>query len=676
MKFTKPFKPLLTLLVFSVLISCSIEKKMTKEFKLGKYQKVINYYTGVLEKQPSNGKANYYVAESFRLSNRIKQAEVFYAKASGPGINEDSVKLYYAKALQANGKYSEAREQLTDLETNAETDAMKKRATKELAGLQGLDKLNGKESFYKIKNLEAINTPFTEYAPSYLNGELYFTSSRANARIYEASGTPFTDIYKAETKGANVDVNTIKALPEFINDSNVNEGCVTFTPDGRTMVFAKGNTGKKKGAADVDLYISRFRNGVWGEPTLVNINTPANWESTPAFSPDGRTLYFSSNRPGGFGGLDIYSAQMDSRGRFTRVKNLGADVNTAGAELFPYVAENGKMYFSSDGHSGYGQLDLFVVNRVNGKTVVENLGQPVNSTGDDFGIFLFRVDRGFFTSNREGGKGDDDIYTFVNEDPNLRVINYYLQGITYSLKEDSSREVLADTRVTLLDQEGNVMQDFTTGNDGKFLFRVYENEDYTLAGETDGYIAKRQPFTTNGKSIPLTSVTELVTNITLDTIMVLDRKNVNKVFALKNIHFGLDSANINRASGKELDKLVELLNDNPDIAQIELSSHTDSIASRDYNITLSQKRAESTRNYLIKKGINENRIVAKGYGEDRPIARNTNPDGTDNPDGRARNRRTEFRILKMGAIVDKPTDEDFDEDKFFKKDELKKNNNN
>jgi len=648
---------------------------MTKAFKMGKYQKVIDYYTDVLQKDPNNGKANYYVAESFRRSNRIVLAEKFYERATGPGIDDDSVKLYYGKALQANAKYSEAREQFDQLQASAETEPMRKRAAKEIEGLRGLDKLDAKESYYKIKNLDAINTPFTEYAPSYMNGELYFTSSRSNARIYEATGTPFTDLYKAETKGANVDVSTIKALPDLINDSNINEGCVTFTPDGRTMVFAKGNTGKKKGAEDVDLYISRFRNGEWAKPTQININTPKNWESTPAFSPDGKTLYFSSSRPGGFGGLDLYSAQMDSRGRFGRVKNLGADVNTAGDEMFPYVAENGKMYFSSDGHPGYGQLDLFVMNRSNGKTVVENIGRPVNSTGDDFGIFLFRPDRGFFTSNREGGKGDDDIYTFVNEDPNLRVVNYFLQGITYTIKPDSTREILADTKVQLIDASGNVMQDFVTGNDGKFLFRVYDNENYTLTGEADGYIAKRQPYTTVGKSIPLESLKELLTNITLDTVVILDqKKNTRDIFRLKNVYFGLDSFNINPVSAKELDKLVDILSDNPDIAKIELSSHTDSIASRDYNITLSQRRAESTVSYLVKKGIDKNRLVAKGYGEEKPVARNTNPDGTDNPEGRARNRRTEFRILQVGPAQEKKTDDDFDEDKYFKND-LKNNNN-
>lgn len=639
---------------------------MKTAFKYAKYEKVIKYYKGVLARQPKNGKANYFVAESYRLSNRIKESEPYYAKAGGPGIVKDSVLLYYAKALQANAKYEEAKKTLDELESSSEDEKIKDRARKELEGLQYLDKLSEKKSFYRVKELETLNTRFAEYAPAYSNGILYFASSRSNARIYEASGTPFTDIYQVDTKGANVELNTLKPLPKLINAPDVNTGCITFTPDGKLMIFARGNTGKRKGASDVDLYLSRFRNGQWGEPVPININQPNSWESTPALSPDGRTLYFSSNRKGGYGGLDIYSAQMDSRGRFGKVKNLGPDINTAGDDTFPYMADNSKLYFSSDGHPGYGMLDVFVVNRANGKTQIENLGQPMNSTSDDFGIYLFKPDRGFFTSNREGGKGDDDVYTFVNDDPNLKVVNYFLQGITYNMRKDSTREILADTKVSLLDQGGDVMQEFVTGNDGKFLFRVYENENYVLLGDHDGYIIKRQPYTTIGKSIPLESLKELVTNVTLDTLLVLDRLEKNKIFVLKNIYFEYNMADIRTDAAKELDKLVELLNDNPEI-KIEMGSHTDSVASEVYNIELSQRRAESTVSYLIRKGIATERLVAKGYGESKPIARNTNPDGTDNPDGRQRNRRTEFKILEIGPIIKKDP-KDFDEDKYFKDD--------
>lgn len=662
------------LLIIALLAACSAEKKANKAFRLGKYQNTIDIYKKKLANDPNDGKANFYVAESYRLSNRLKEAEAYYAKAGGRGLLKDSIQFFLAEAQKANGKYDEARKTLEAVIASTPDEKFKGRIEAYLNGIDYLEKLNERRSYYKVKNLDLINTPSAEYSPVFLNNELYFTSSRGNGKVYEATGTPFTDIYKVASRGANVDLATVATLPEGINSENINDGCITFSPDGKIMVFAKGNSGKRKGTNDVDLYLTRFRNGVWTEPVALNINDPDAWDSSPAFSPDGRTLYFASNRKGrareraGYGGTDIYSAQMDSRGRFSRVRNLGPEINTAGNELFPYVAEDAKLYFASDGHPGYGGLDLFVVKRANGKTVIENLAQPVNSNGDDFAIFLFRADRGFFTSNRDGGKGDDDIYTFINEDPNLKVVNYYLQGVTYTPDSVGKLRILPNTKVSLIDHNGDVMQDFVTGNDGKFLFRVYENEDYNLIGETDGYLVKRQGYTTRGRGVDPSTLKELVTNITLDTMVVLDKIDLNKYFVLDNIYYDIDKANIRPDAAKELDKLVQLLIDNPEI-KIELSSHTDSIASVEYNQDLSQRRAESAVKYMVQNGISPDRLVAKGYGELRPIARNTNPDGTDNPMGRDRNRRTEFKILEVGVIPKTiEEEEEFDEDKYFKSD--------
>lgn len=659
---------LILFLLVVLLFSCSTEKKATKAFMRGEYQSSIDLFKKSKPREP--GKANYFVAESYRLSNRIKEAEKYYEKAGGRGLDKDSIQFYYAQSLKANAKYDEARKELEDLQNRTSNEKLKDRASAEINGLGYIANLRQKPSFYRVKNLELLNTPASEYAPAYLNNELYYTSSRGNSKIYEATGTPFTSLYKVTSRGANVDVATVTPLPSNINTESVNNGCITFSPDGKIMVFAKGNTGKRKGGDDVDLYLARFRNGVWSEPQIItgSVNSPRYWDSTPSFSPDGRTLYFASNRDGGFGGTDIYAAQMDSRGRFSRIRNLGPEINTAGNEMFPYVAEDAKLYFASDGHPGFGGLDLFAVKRASGKTTIENLGEPVNSTGDDFGIFLVRPDRGFFTSNREGGMGDDDVYTFVNEDPDLRVVNYYLAGVSYTPDKEGKLQILPNTKITLIDENKSIMQDYVTGNDGKFLFRVYENEDYNLIGELDGYLIKRQEYSTKGKSVDPKTLTELITNITLDTLIVLDKIEINKIFVLENIYYDFNKYNIRPDAALELDKLVQLLIDNPEI-KIELSSHTDSVDTDEYNIFLSQKRAESAVEYIVRHGIAPDRLVAKGYGESKPIARNSNPDGSDNPTGRQKNRRTEFKILEVGVIPKSIEDEEeFDEDKYFKKD--------
>jgi peptidoglycan-associated lipoprotein len=665
----KKMRVVVVLIAVLLAVGCSVEKKALKSFNRGEYQNTINLLKSA--KTANSGRANFLIAESYRLSNRLKEAEEYYGKAGGRGFDKDTIQFFYSQALKTNGKYEEARKELQELQARTNNELLKERASAELNGLDYLNNLRQKPNYYRIKNLELLNTPASEYSPAYLNNELYYTSSRGNGKIYSATGTPFTSIYKVASRGANVDMATVSSLPPSINTENVNNGTVAFSPDGKIMLFGKGNTGRKKGSDDVDLYIARYRNGQWGDAQIItgSVNTPKSWDSTPAFSPDGRTVYFASNREGGYGGTDIYAAQIDSRGRFSRIRNLGPEINTPGNEMFPYVAEDAKFYFASDAHPGFGGLDLFVVKRVNGRTTIENLGEPVNSNGDDFGIFLVRPDRGFFVSNRDGGKGDDDVYTFVNEDPDLRVVNYFLAGITYTPNKAGKLEILPNTKVSLIDANNNVMQDYVTGNDGKFLFRVYENENYNLIGEQDGYLVKRQTYTTLGKTVDPKTLTELITNITLDTMVVLDKIEINKIFRLENIYFEFDSVRITSIAAKELDKLVQLLVDNPEI-KIEMGSHTDSVGSNSYNYELSKGRAESTVRYLVDHGISADRLTARGYGEEKPIARNTNPDGTDNPKGRDMNRRTEFKILEVRERA-KPIEEDepeFDEDKYFKKD--------
>jgi peptidoglycan-associated lipoprotein len=639
-----------------IMMGCGLEKKARKTFINGEYQSTIEIGEKILLKNARSPETNYYIGESYRLSNRLFLAEPYYKAAIDKGYKSDSLRLYYAYALKANGKYDEARTQLNVLSNNDSNPGLKKRAEDELQNISYLDELRSKPSYYRVRNLEAINTSFAEYGPAYRENELYFTSNRGSSKIYKATGTPFSNIFKAQTRGANVDASTVEALHEFINSVDANEGSVTFSPDGTRMVFARGNTGKKKGGDEVNLFMSTYRNGLWTEPRPLNINDPKAWDSCPAFSPDGKTLYFASNRKPdpnarrsdvvNYGGIDIYSAKMDARGRFSKPRNLGPEINTPGNELFPYVAEDGNMYFSSDGHPGFGGLDLFVSKRINGRIIIENLGQPMNSKADDFGIYFFRADRGFFSSNRDGGKGDDDIYTFVNEDPDLKIVNYLLAGTTQTHDDKNSIQILPRVKVQLLDEAGKLVDETITENDGKFLFRVYENETYNLVAEKvggmDRFLVTRGIYTMKGKEVDKTTLKDLVNTITQDTVLVLEKIIKDKIFVLDNIYYDLDKDNIRPDAALELDKLVTILKDNPEI-KIELSSHTDDRAPDDYNMDLSDRRARSAVNYLVSKGIDRSRLVAKGYGESRLIIKNAKTE-----EEHQVNRRTEFKILEIG----------------------------
>lgn len=653
-------------LILSMFVSCSASKKAEKTFGRGEFQGAIDKYTELLKKDPENARANFFMAESYRLSNRINKALPYYEKAIKSGVKNDSVGFFYAYALKSTGDYNKANEQLESYIASASNELYLKRANDEVQNISYLDKLREKENFYRVKNLDKINTPEAEYSPVYEDGFLYFTSSRSEkSKVYKATGTPFSNIYRVPTEGAKVDLDKLELLDETINNYNINEGSVTFSSDGKTMVFARGNSGKKKGTFDVNLYMTRLRNEKWTEPRMLTINKLNCWDSSPAFSSNGKTLYFASNRPGGEGGTDIYQASMNSRGRFSKVKNLGPSINTSGNEMFPYISDDGHMYFASDGHPGFGGLDIFYARRSNGQTIITNLGEPVNSNADDFGMYLFKADRGFFTSNREGGMGDDDIYTFVNDDPNLRVVNYYLKGITMTHDDNDSLKILSNTKVQLLDIHNEVLDETTTDINGEFLFRVYEHEHYVLIGEYVGktarYLKTRTEYTTFGKSVPQEELTKLVTNVTLDTLLVLEKKEVDKIIVLENIYYDLDKWNIRDDAALELDKLVTMLTDNPEI-KIELSSHTDSRAPDQYNIELSQRRAKSAVQYLVSQGIDPARLTAKGYGETKLIIENAETE-----EEHQVNRRTEFKILEVGDMFKSTgeSEENFDEDDFF-----------
>jgi peptidoglycan-associated lipoprotein len=650
------------------LASCSAGKmamkKGDKKLKYGEFEFSIDYYRKALKHNYKVEEANFKIGEAYRQSNRIKEAEQFYQNAVEQRYDGEEANYYYALALKTNEKYDEARQVLQDYLASAQDEEIIELAQIEVDNLIKLSDIRSLTTFYRIKNLELINSSAADYSPVYLNGELYFTSARYGGRVYKATGTSFTNLYKVKTQGARVDSTTITSLGDQINSANTNDGCVAFSPDEQTMVFAKGNSGRKKGAEDVDLYISRFRRGGWSTPELMRINDGKAWDSTPTFSRDGRTLYFSSNRRGSLGGTDLYAATKNRRGRWSNVRNLGPIINTPGNEMFPYQATDGSLYFSSTGHPGLGGLDVLVAKRAGGKMIVENVGEPINSSSDDFGLFLYTPDKGFFTSNRAGGRGDDDIYTFINNDPNLKIVNYYLTGVTYTIDEDGNEKVLTGTSVLLYGAENELLNEALTGRDGKFLFRVYPEEDYLLLGEKPDYFTSRASFSTIGKTIPKEKLNKLETNKVFETKIVLDQILLDSSIVLENIYYDLDEDYIRSDAALELDKLVTLLEDNPEI-KIELSSHTDSRQTAAYNDDLSKRRAQSAVKYIVSKGVEADRLIARGYGESQLLISDDEiqalPTEEDREQAHQKNRRTEFKVTEYNRVEEDVLDEESEE---------------
>lgn len=636
-------------------------KKALKHFDKGEYELTIKELLPLAQKGFQLDQTNFLLGESFRLSNRITQSLPYYQQAQSKGYVDKMLPYYIAMAAKSIGNYELTKSYLSEFVKSKPSRLYQIKSEIELENLGQIPDLLKKQSPVTLQALTG-NTAKTEFDAKKIGDELIFTSS-SKPEIYKNNGLPFLGIVKAPLKNPG-EIGSQSIFSSALFKENANDGTPAFTKDGSTVVFARGNTGKSKDPSpDVDLYMSKKTGNAWSEPERLSISDSIAWDGSPSFSADERTLYFSSNRRGGKGGVDLYRVPIDNSGRFGRPINLGSTINTPGDELFPYVSANGKLYFSSDGHPSIGGLDLFVASRNENEIVVEHLGVPINSIGDDFAISFSDSTQGYISSNRPGGKGDDDIYFFkstgsedrwwttapppVIDTLNKKIVNYFVQVKVV----DPSGNPIDSVKINVR-KNGQTLSNEKTNKKGFIeLIDLAENDELVFKCDKEDFITVRSSFSMEGKTIPESLLKKEMTDTTFQVIITMDRpeigKEISKLYEINSIYYDLDKADIRTDAAEELDKIVQFLTDNTQM-NLELGAHTDARASTGYNLKLSQRRAESAVNYIIRRGIAKDRIKPKGYGESQLI--NECSDGVECPEEmHQQNRRTEFKIIKIST---------------------------
>jgi len=617
--------------------------KAEVQYTQAEYQDAIENYQQALSEGGDPAQCNYKIAESYRRSNRIQEAEPFYKKAIEAGIKDEEAHFFYANALKSVGNYEGASAQYKQYIKNGSNFDLINRAKKELENLAALQAVVENKTYYKVENVGALNTSEAEYAPFFFKDKLYFTTSRDAEKMHTATGTGFTNIY--EYIFDNVDQFSGQAMPlsNDINTDGAHEASCILTKDGKTMIFARGNTGAKKGPKDVDLYKSVLQaDGKWGEPVMLAINDEKAWDACPALSLDEKTLFFASNRDadGALGNVDIYKATLDANGEWSNPVNVGAPINTRGNDMYPNVAADGVFYFSSDGHPSLGSLDIFYIKNEGGKLSIKNIGQPINTSYDDFGLVWKDSLNGYFTSNRvtDGAKGDDDIYAVKNTYWD-RTAKYILDGTSFGTSKKNPKYILANTIIYLMNCKGDTIKSVVSDSAANFEFELKPDSCYFLSAYSDKYFTLAQsrwtPITI--PSVPLRKLELGENEIKKKAEVTLTKKE--RIVIVRNILYDYDKWNIRPDAAIELDTMIMLMKANPEI-KIELGSHTDERGSAEYNRVLSQKRAQAAVDYMVAHGIPTDKIIAKGYGEDDPAVK-----GAKTEADHQINRRTTFKVL-------------------------------
>lgn len=632
----KNFKTLLFIALMSSLCLTAQNndtKKADKHFTRFEFVKAAESYNKLVE----DGKADDYVyarlAESYYNIFNTVEAELWYAKVLETSDNPEMI-YNYSQMLKANGKYDASNKQMDRFASMRPSD---NRATAYLKNPDYLPKILQKGKKFNVQNAE-FNSEQSDFGGTLYDGTLYITSGRNDSRkTYGWNGQPFLDIYKL-AKNSDDSYQPAVLANDKIN-TKYHEGLVAFAPDGKTLYFSRESYFEKDFQKDSlsktrfsQLYLFKATKlgNDWDTVESLNINSENYSVKNPTVSADGSTLYFASNMPGGFGDFDIYKVSITEDGTLGEPENMGQKVNTEGQEMFPYISSTNTLYFSSNGHLGLGGMDVFYTKEIDGKLApIRNVGIPINSNADDFAFVIDEEgDNGFVSSNRDGGKGSDDVYTFKKLQPLCDVL------ILATVLDDKTREPLSGASVSLYDAEGIKVVTKTTNADGIAEFIVECEDAVELEVALEDYDSKK--VVVKGSNEQENNV-----QISLDPIeklMLKDRIVLDPIF------FEYDKSNITAQAAFELDKLVQIMKKYPSLV-INATSHTDYIGSDSFNMKLSDRRAKTTVQYVISKGIDEARISGMGKGESEPqISCGTNC--TD--EERQMNRRSEF-IIVSGA---------------------------
>ena len=588
-------------MVSAVITGCGPEqalKKAEKHYAIGEYYDAAAQYKKAYSKTPSKerekrGQLAVKMAECYRKINSTNKAITAYKNVIRYRQADSLTHLRLAQQLMKSGNYKEAAKNFqTALDSMNGSQIAKN-------GLEGATKapLWKKEgSAYTIKRMDIFNSRRDDYSPM-ISGEdnnlLFFTSTRNQAQGDELSGitgTKAADIFMSQ-KDDKGKWGKPQSIDSELN-SNFDEGACCFSPDGKTMYLTQCKTDPNY-PRYATIVVSQRSDAAWSKPTELKIsNDTLSSFAHPAVSPNGEWLYFVSDMPGGYGGLDIWRCRLIANNETMDLENLGPEINTAGDEMFPTFRPNGDLYFSSDGHPGMGGLDIFIVKG----NKLEHPGFPLNSQGDDFGMtFEGRLNKGFFSSNRGDTRGMDHIYSFFKPE-----IVQTVKGWVY---EQDGYELTA-AQVYMVGNDGTNLK-LSVKGDGSFTQEIKPGVDYVMLGTCKGYLNHQQQLRVE----PVKESKEYVLQFPL--------ANISAPVLIENIFYDFDKATLRPESATALDELVKLLNDNPHVT-IELSAHTDYKGSDIYNERLSQRRAESVVRYLIEHGIASDRLTPKGYGEGMP----------------------------------------------------------